>query len=302
MNKSRREFIKKSTLTIAGMSLASRSLLAFEPVETITGIQLYSIRKDMRSNPLETLTKLAEMGYKHVEHANYVDRKFYGWNASEFKNILNDLGMKMPSGHTVLGKDHWSDSNNDFTDKWKYTVEDAAYMGQEFVISPWLDASLRKNKDDLRKYMDVFNKCGELCTKSGMKFGYHNHDFEFSQKLEGTRVYDIILDNTDSNLVIQQLDIGNMINGGANAKDIMEQFPGRFESMHVKDEIKSTSEKEGFESTILGDGIVDVKEIVGLGIRHGGTRHLIVEQEAYQGKTPLECVKIDLERMKSWGY
>ncbi len=284
------------------MSLASRSLFAFEPGVTITGIQLYSIRKDMKSNPLDTLTKLAEMGYKHVEHANYGNRKFYGWTPAEFKKILADLGMKMPSGHTVLGKNHWSDSNKDFTDQWKYTVEDAAYMGQEFVISPWLDQSLRKNKDDLKKYMEIFNKCGELCAKSGMKFGYHNHDFEFSQKLDGTRVFNIILDNTDPNLVIQQLDIGNMILGGAHAKDIMEEFPGRFESMHVKDEIKTNSEKEGFESTILGDGIIDVKDIIELGIKHGGTRHLIVEQESYQGKTPLECVKTDLERMKSWGY
>ena len=95
----------------------------------------------MKVDPLGTLKLLAEMGYKNVEHANYVDRKFYGYTAKEFKKILKDLGMKMPSGHTVFGKDHWDGGKKDFTDKWKFTVEDAATMGQQFVISPWLDAT-----------------------------------------------------------------------------------------------------------------------------------------------------------------
>ena len=140
--------------------------------------------------------------------------------------------MKMPSGHTVLGKRHWDESKKDFSDEWKYTVEDAAAAGQKYVISPWLDESLRKNYDDLKRYMDVFNKCGELCTRSGMKFGYHNHDFEFSQKLNNETIYDIILKNTDPDLVTQQLDIGNLYTGGAKAMDFQKQYPGRLESKH----------------------------------------------------------------------
>ena len=76
--------------------------------------------------------------------------------------------------------------------------------------------------------MEVFNKSGELCKKSGMKFGYHNHDFEFSEKLDGETLYDIILSNTDAKLVIQQLDIGNLYNGGANAMEIAKKYPGTF--------------------------------------------------------------------------
>jgi sugar phosphate isomerase/epimerase len=67
-------------------------------------------------------------------------------------------------------------------------VDDAAYMGQQYVVSPWLDdRSLRQTYDDLMRFMDVFNKCGELCKKSGMRFGYHNHDFEFSEELNGEK-------------------------------------------------------------------------------------------------------------------
>ena len=302
MNTSRRKFLKKSALALATTAVLPRVLFASGEQEVLTGIQLYSIRDDMKKDPLGTLKLLADMGYANVEHANYANRKFYGYSVSEFNKILNDLGMKMPSGHTVLGKRHWDESKKDFSDEWKYTVEDAAAAGQKYVISPWLDESLRKNYDDLKRYMDVFNKCGELCTRSGMKFGYHNHDFEFSQKLNNETIYDIILKNTDPDLVTQQLDIGNLYNGGAKAIDVLKQYPGRFESMHVKDEIASEGSDGKYESTILGEGIVNVKEVLDFAKKSGGTRHFIIEQESYQGLTPMQCVKQDLENMKKWGF
>lgn len=304
MNHSRRSFIQKTAIVLAGSSVFSKKLFSAIAPETLTGIQLYSIRDEMKKDPLGTLKALADMGYRHVEHANYVNRKFYGYAAADFKKVLADYGLTMPSGHTVMGRNHWDESKKDFTDAWKYTIEDAAIAGQEFVISPWLDESLRKTFDDMKRYMDVFNKCGELCHKSGMRFGYHNHNFEFSQSLNGQKIYDIILDNTDPSLVIQQLDMGNLIGTGADAYEIIARHPGRFVSLHVKDEIKSAKGEmgEGYESTILGTGVANTKAITDLGKKSGGTLHFIIEQESYQGKTPLECVKEDLKVMKSWGY
>lgn len=301
MSTTRRTFLRNSSALVAGASLFKGKLFnAMSAPGELLGVQLYSVRDDMKKDPLGTLKQVAGMGYKHVEHANYVNRKFYGYSATEFKKILADLGLTMPSGHTVMGKQHWDASKKDFTDEWKWTVEDAAILGQKFVISPWLDQDLRKNYDDMRRYMEVFNKSGELCKKSGMKFGYHNHDFEFSQKLNNVMVYDIIMQNTDPSLVAQQLDIGNMYHGGAKALDVMNKYPGRFESMHVKDEIKAGDNK--YESTVLGKGIVPVKEIVDLGRKSGGTIHFIIEQESYQGQAPIESVKEDLAIMKGWGY
>jgi len=302
MTQSRRTFIRNGALALTAATVFSKSTFALLKSKELVGIQLYSVREDMTKNPLATLTALSKMGYKFVEHANYKDRKFYGYTASDFKKLLSDLGLSMPSGHTVMGKQHWDGSKKDFTDGWKYTVEDAAIVGQQFVISPWLDESLRKTSDDLKRYMEVFNKSGELCQKSGMKFGYHNHDFEFSQKFDGTSVYDIILSNTDPKLVIQQLDIGNLYNGGAMALDVVKKWPGRFESMHVKDEILASGGHEKYESTILGSGIVNVKEVIDLGRKSGGTVHFIIEQESYQGKAPIDSVKEDLAILNKWGY
>jgi sugar phosphate isomerase/epimerase len=301
MNNSRRSFIRNTALAAAGVSLFQQNIFAAVKKGELTGIQLYSVRAAMKADPLGTLKQLSDMGYRHVEHANYANRKFYGWSVSEFKKILNGFGMSMPSGHTVLDAKHWDASKKDFTNEWKYTVEDAAAMGQSFVISPWLEESKRKSMGDLKSFMEIFNRSGELCKKFGMKFGYHNHDFEFSEKVEGKVLFDIILAETDPNLVMQQLDIGNMLNGGGKALEVMQQYPGRFESMHVKDEIKATEGHEPFESTILGKGVVPIKSIIDLG-RESGTKHFIIEQESYQGKTPMECAEEDLKIMKKWGY
>jgi len=304
MKSTRRAFLQNSAWLVgaAAFSGSAFEALAAKKNKHLIGVQLYSIREEMKKDPMGSLTKVAEMGYKYVEHANYVNRKFYGWTAKEFRKVLDDLGLIMPSGHTVMGKPHWDEGKKDFTDLWKYTVEDAAVLGQELVISPWLDATLRTTTSDLKRYMEVFNKSGELCKKSGMRFGYHNHDFEFSQKLDGVTVFDLILDNTDPNLVTQQLDIGNMINGGGQPEEILKKYPGRFVSMHVKDEILSNGGHEKYESTILGNGIIKVQEMVKLGLNKGGTQHLIIEQESYQGKTPMDCIKEDLANMKKWGF
>jgi sugar phosphate isomerase/epimerase len=304
MQTSRRTFLKNSALAIAGTTAFARGVSAADREQEMLGIQLYSVRVDMTKDPLATLKKIADIGYKNVEHANYIDRKFYGQSAAEFKKTLDDLGLKMPSGHTVMGKQHWDESKNDFTDAWKYTIEDAAAVGQIFVISPWLDESLRSNMDDFKRYMDVFNKCGELCKKSGMKFGYHNHNFEFSTKIDGRRLYDLILENTNPELVIQQMDMGNMYGAGGRALELIKQYPGRFAAMHVKDEIKSSGngDMDGYESTVLGRGVLPIKQILDAGKKSGGTFEFLVEQESYQNETALACAEEDYKAMKKWGY
>lgn len=301
MKTSRRSFIQNSAILLAGTALLSKTACAIAKPSEIVGLQLYSVRDAMKNDPVGTLTKLAKIGYKHVEHANYIDRKFYGFTAKEFKVVLDDLGLKMPAGHTVMGKNHWDAGLNDFNDAWKYTVEDAAYMGQKYVISPWMDESMRETYDDLVRYLDVFNLCGDLCQKSGMKFGYHNHWAEFTEELNGMKLFDIMMQKLDVNKVVMQLDIGNMYIGGAKALDVIGQYPGKFELIHVKDEIAVDTE-EKYESAILGKGIIPVKEVLDICRKTGGTKVYIIEQESYQGKEPVACMKENFEIMKKWGY
>ena len=304
MSTSRRNFLKTGGLSVAALAIGSHKLMAAAKPDTILAIQLYTVREDMRKDPSGTLKQLSDMGYKYVEHANYHDRKFYGYAPADFKKLLSDFGMEMPSGHVVMLPKDYDFAKNQFADSWNYTVEDAATVGQKYLVSPWLDDSKRKNMKDFKEYMDIFNKSGELCKKSGMKFGYHNHDFEFNTKIDGELLYDLILTNTDPSLVAQQLDMGNLYNGGFKAIDVARKYPGRFEMMHVKDEIlaKKMIEGEKYESTILGQGIVGTKEVCDIGRTTGGTKYFIIEQESYQGLTPLDCSKQDYAIMKKWGY
>jgi len=302
MKTSRRTFIKTGTLAVLGSAVLPKTAFGSVPEKGIVGLQLYSVRDDMSKDPLGSLKQVAEMGYEYVEHADYRNRKFYGYAPAEFRKILDDLGLNMISGHTVMDRQHWDEEKQDFSDSWKWTVEDAAILGQKYVVSPSMDNSMRNKYDDFMRYIDVFNKCGDLCKKNGMKFGYHNHDFEFSEKLNDKKLFDIMMTSLDPEQVVIQLDIGNMYNGGAVAMEIVNQYPGRFENLHVKDEIKAEGGNEPYESCIIGEGIVEVKEVLDLATKIGGTKVYIIEQESYQGKTPMECVKTDLEIMKGWGY
>jgi sugar phosphate isomerase/epimerase len=284
MKTTRRDFVKTSAMAALGAALLP-TIASCAEKKRIVGVQLYSVRDDMEKDPLGSLTQLAKMGYVYVEHANYVDGKFYGYSPVEFRKVLDSLGLKMISGHTVMGAQHWDAAKKDFTDSWKKTIEDAGILGQKYVTSPWMDESWRTSYDVFKGYMDVYN-----------------HDFEFSQKLNDEKVFDIMMKSWNPELVVIQLDIGNLYNGGAIALDVVNQYPGRFENVHVKDEIVATSGTEKYESTILGQGIVNAKEVVAQLTKIGGTTCYIIEQESYQDKTPMESVKKDLEIMKQWGY
>ncbi len=300
MRTSRRIFLRNSGIAATAMAFLPGIACSGRSNEKRIALQLYSVRDEMKADPRGTLEGLSQMGYTLVEHANYVDHKFYGWTAEEFKMVLEDLGLEMPSGHTVLGRNHWNEQQKEFTDEWKQLVDDAAYMGQQYVVSPWLDESLRQTYDDLLRFMDVFNRAGELCKTYGMRFGYHNHDFEFSEELNGEKIFDLMMKNTDADKVVMQLDMGNMYIAGARAKDVLGKYPGRYDNIHVKDMIR-TENGEGFESTILGEGLVGAREVTDMA-GDMGTELFVIEQEAYQGRPPMECMQENLEIIRQWGY
>jgi sugar phosphate isomerase/epimerase len=303
MNTSRRLFIKNSSLTVAGLSMLP-AILKEEKPSVIVGIQLYTVRDDMKRDPAGTLAKLAAIGYKYVEHAGYRNGKFYGYSIAEFKNLLKQNGLKMESGHSPLTGEQWNKTTNDFTDEWKQTITDAAAVGMKYLISPGVDESLCKTKNDFLHYMDMFNKTGKLCKKSGIHFAFHNESYEFNHSLDGTILYDLILQTVDKNLVEQQMDIGNMWEPGGRPLNYLKKYAGRFLLMHVKNELKREKPEangNSYENTLLANGVIPVKEVIDYA-RKTGTKYFIIEQEEYQDKTPLESAALDLKAMKGWGF
>ena len=301
MKTSRRTFVKSGAMIALGTALIPRSVFAAAGQNIVVGLQLYSVRDDMKTDPLGTLKKLAAMGYKVVEHAGYSDRKFYGYTPAEFKKILIDLGMKMYSGHVDFGFQAWDATKKDFTDTWKHTVEDAAFMGQKFVLTPELNDKAQKDYDTLLKVIDLWNKCGALCMKHGMKFGYHD-DFNEDVVMHDMKIYDIVMKYSDPKLTVQQFDIANLYNAaGTDPIDIIKAYPGRFETLHIKDVLKEKNKDNSHDSTVLGKGVLNIKELLPLAVKNGAWL-LIIEQEAYQNESPIDCVKDDLAAMKNWGF
>lgn len=304
MNQTRRTFLKTGALALTVTAMGSSKLFARAARKEILGIQLYTVRQDMVKDPLGTLRQLAGAGYHYVEHANYIDRKFYGYTAADFKKQLDEMGLKMCSGHVQFGMEVWDPVSKAFTDKWKYTMEDALTAGQTYLINPWMDERLREDYEGLLRFIELLNQCGAACKQEGLKFGYHNHDFEFSTSFHQKKVYDILLEKTDPSLVAQQLDMGNMYGGGGRPLDYLKRYPGRFELIHVKDVIKNPDEQQngGYENTILGKGVIPVKQVVDLARQKGGTTCFIIEQESYQGKMSVACAHEDLDVMKKWNF
>lgn len=301
MKTSRRTFVKSGAMAVLGTTILHGSVFFSNAQKEMVGVQLYSVRDDMSRDPSGSLKKLAAMGYKVVEHAGYADGKFYTYSPSDFKKILDDLGLKMYSGHVDFGMQSWDDTKKDFTDKWKKTVEDAAFMGQKFVLTPELSDKAQKDYDTLLKVIDLWNKSGELCQKYGMKFGYHD-DFNEDAVLNNMKIYDIVMKFSDPKFTVQQFDIANLYNAaGTDPKEIIKKYPGRFPSLHVKDVLKEKNAENRHDSTILGEGVLDVKDVVALAIKNGAWL-LIIEQEAYQNESPMDCVKDDLAAMTNWGY
>lgn len=297
----RRDFIRQSSMLMGSSLLvpsAMPSMLSALKKKHHIGLQLYSVRDEMKAKPKETLEKLAAMGYKELEHAAYIypeaytKRVIYGYSAKEFRKIIDDLGMTMPTSHVVFGMQHWDAEKNDMKDVWKYVIEDANILGQKYLISPSFNADKTK-LDEVKKGIDIYNKVGVITDKAGLRFGFHNHHQEFEQKFDGEYLYDIMLKGFDLKYICQQLDIGNMTTAHVDPMRWLKMFPNHFELMHVKDYHKTKA-----ESTTLGDGKLDMKGILEYARKNTKIKYWVIEQESYGDKTPLECVQIDLDRFK----
>ncbi len=311
--KRRREFLKTAGAMAAGGLVIPTSCTPEKsntnetpppapPKDKDIGIQIYTLRDEIENDGLEiTMEMVAAAGYKWIEPYGYENGKFLDKTPAEFKQMLADLGMRAPSVHSVTEVS--SEGGKDaIVDQMKATAEDAIALGAEYMVWAYLKPEDRTSMEDYKRHIETWNKFSEVCKEVGIQFAYHNHDFEFSEKLNGKLIFDLIMELTDPDKVVLQLDIGNMYIAGAKALDIVNKYPGRFENIHVKDMIKSESEGHGFESTILGTGQVGTKEVTDISRQKGGTKVFIIEQESYQGKTPLECMKEDLAIMKNWGY
>lgn len=247
------------------------------------GIQLYTLRSEMDKDPKNVLRKVAEFGYHQVE--NYEGQHGLWWNMNhkEFKALCNELGLNLISSHC------------NFVENFEEKAAQAAEVGMKYLIAPWVGP--QKKLDDFKRISETFNKCGQICRQNGLRFAYHNHDYSFKE-LDGHLPQDVMMQNTDPNLVDFQMDIYWVVTAGADPVEWLQKYPGRWKLSHVKDREKNAPPDQRDASCILGKGSIDFAQILKIA-KETGMEYFIVEQEKYEGSTPFDSAKADAEYMKA---
>ncbi len=248
-------------------------------------IQLYSVRDDIQKDFKATISAVARAGYTGIEAAGYDNGKFYGLSPAEFRKQINDAGMQVLSSHAGISlADNVNETNWDEVWKWWDTAIAAhKAAGMKYIVKPWM--ATPKTLAELKAYCDYYNRVGEKCNAAGLRFGYHNHDFEFT-KIEGETMYDYMLKNTDPSKVFFQMDVYWTVMGKKGPVDYFNQYPGRFEILHIKDN------KELGQSGMVGfDAIFSNTD-------KAGARYMVVEVEKYNFE-PLESIKMSYDYLNT---
>ena len=282
---SRRTFLQISALSVAGTALSTDSLSFLAPPPSVRhlGVQLYSVREVLNKDPAGTLQALAKMGYREVEGFGEQAGKIGGVSLPDFSKMLKDSGLSMPSSHFNLKLADWDDSKNTLTDATKKALDAAAATGQKYIVNPWMDVSER---GEIVKLIKLFNAAGEYINKAGLRFAYHNHEFEYVKKGPDNRLLiEWLLHEIDPKVMAMEMDLYWVCFAGYNPLDWFRLYPGRWELCHAKDMAKT----EKRETVEVGDGSIDFASIFKQG-KLAGLQYHIVELEHYK-TTPMEGVK-----------
>jgi sugar phosphate isomerase/epimerase len=273
----RRDFVKLSSgLAVTTAIMPSTLTSLFQDKKTALGLQLWSVRDAMQKDAMGTLKSLSKFGYGFVEGFGYTDGKWFGMTPIELKKALADMGMSQKSGHQMITSAQYDTATKDITDDVKKAFDAAAVVGQKFIVCPYM-ADGDRNKEKVAVLCDAFNKAGEYANKLGMRFGYHNHDFEFTTRMDDAPMYQYLLDHTDPKKVFFEMDMCWVVRGKYNPIDWFKLYPGRFELSHMKD----LASQDKSESCIIGTGIVDFKQIIA-NQKLAGMKHWIIELEHYK--------------------
>lgn len=280
----RREFIQSSALAAAGLLALPSLAKAAAKGKSEVGLQIYTLRDTIFKDPKGVLKQVADFGYKKLETFAYKDGSIFGMPFADFGKYIKDLGMKVTSGHYGIDQAK--------SDSWEKAVTDAKSIGQDYLVVPYLVESERKTIDDYKRVCATLNKAGEVAKKNGMKFGYHNHAFEF-ETLDGQLPYDVMLKELDPKLVDMEMDIFWVVNAGQDPIAYFDKHPGRFTQWHVKDMDKS----DKMRNANVGSGTIDWKKIFA-NAKKSGMKHFYVEQESYPG-APIDSVGASIKYLNT---
>lgn len=179
-------------------------------------LQLYSLYGDIDKDYLGALRKTKEAGYSGVEFAQ---SNYGGMSPRELKAALKELGLRPISTHIRL-------------EELARTLPIAKELEMPYII---IAGAYCYDLASAREIAGQLNEAGKLCADSGIRLGYHNHRGEFSRAENGQYLLDILIENTDPELVFFQMDVGWTVTAGISWESYMNRYSGRFRLIHVKE-------------------------------------------------------------------
>lgn len=253
---SRRSFLAASAMLPWASALRASSSI---PV----GLELYSVRDELKRDPEGTVKAVTQMGYQGVEfYAPYFD-----WTeaqARQMRKLLNDLGIRCFSTHN---------SHEYFSPDKIGKVRDLnLILGSSYAVQA--SSPPQTTLDGWKRVAAGLNAAAERLEPAGLKVGYHNHQPEFAP-LEGKRPMEILAKETNTSVMLQ-LDIGTCLEAGSDPEAWIRANPGRIHSIHCKD--WSPDPAKGY-SVLFGEGSADFKGVFAAGESVGGVEYYLIEQE-----------------------
>ena len=297
----RRKFIINSGIAASSLMLFSgcKPLLSQDALNSI-GVQLFSFPKLLEKDFNAGIKMVSEMGYKEIEMfgpfnfsveaakkrwksitpiLGFNGSGYFGHTTKEIKTILDEHNIKVTSIHSDM---------DTMQTRMEEIAKESEQLGFEYVVLPAIPEEKRQTLDDYKRVVEEFNEIGGKAKQVGLKFVYHNHGYGFN-KIENQVPIELVFDQTESNLVFFQMDLFWTIAGGMNPSDLLNAYPGRYVSMHVKDMKKLTrfSGDGGDPSqwmelfpqmASLGDGVLDIPKIISTA-QQQGVKHFYIEQD-----------------------
>jgi len=274
--RSRRDFLRSGLAALRSVA-ASLPLFAGAALHPLLGVQLYTVRRQAETDLAPLLKQIRAIGYDEVETYWNV----YSHPAKELRRMILDAGLRVPSGHF----DYQGLSAQ---------LDYASELGVSFVICPILPENLRNTVDDYRRAADQFNQWGERARSLGMRFGFHNHNYEFL-RLAGTSGFDVLVERTDPNLVCFEMDCYWVTQAGQDAVAMLQKLGKRVRMLHLKDRRggfppSQELNKAAEHFTEVGRGTIDWKNVLTAAERLE-VEHLFVEQDESE-RPPIESLRI----------
>jgi sugar phosphate isomerase/epimerase len=220
----RREFLQLAGLGALGASILPSDIISAKDAATVPpkiGLQLFTVRNEIQSNIVETLRRVADVGFEAVEVA------FWPENVSlkQAGKYLKDAGLTVCSAHIAIP----------IGDKKAAMLEAAeAYNCKRMIWHGWPEDKRYSSLDGTKELVDVYNEANQFAKSNGLQFGLHNHWWEYRNKVGGRFVYEILFEFVDPD-VLFEIDTYWVKVAGQDPAKIVGRLGKRAPLLHIKD-------------------------------------------------------------------